>query len=296
MGIGTNRRRMLRQNRRMTTSTARPTRPHLALAAAAALVGCASLPKERVVGIEHTVPLETALDEPHVRIDLYVDRERMGPGARITRPVAEIAPGARPETVPEPSARLVANNAARSLCNELAPWVEWVEPGSDDALTARLVVTAIVPTNLAAAGASAVADVFIPGPARLPTGLGSLAMDGELVNAEGRTVAAVRWARGANAVTDNAQVSAIGDAWQLADEFGEELAKALLVDRKIAGARTPDRLPAEKVKANRALCSGWFGYLNPAAVGAGRLVPLTPELIDPGPPQEAAPDTGPRVP
>lgn len=287
---------MLRENRDMTIIPARLTRPLLVLSAAAALVGCASVPKERVVGIEHTVPLETVLDEPHVRIELYVDRDAIGRGARLTKPVAGIAPGARPEEVPEESARLVANNAARALCNELAPWVEWVEPGSDDALAARLVVTAIVPTSLAAAGASAVADVFIPGPARLPAGLGSLAMDAELVDAGGRTVAAVRWARGANAVTDNAQVSAIGDAWQLADEFGEELAKALLADRRVPGARNPERLAPEVVKANRERCSDWFGSVNLAALGAGRLVPLTPELIDPGPPQEAARDDDPRAP
>lgn len=280
----------------MSIRTPRPPRLLVALVATAALAGCASVPKSRVTGIEHTVPLETVLDESHVRIELYVDRDAVGRGARIARPVAEIAPGARPESIPEASANLVSNNAARSLCNELAPWVEWVEPGTGDALDARLVVTAMVPTSLAAAGASAVADVFIPGPARLPAGLGSLAMDGELVDAGGRTVAAVRWARGANAVTDNAQVSAIGDAWQLADEFGEELAKALLVDRRVAGARTPERLAPEVVKANRERCSGWFGSVNLAALGAGRLVPLTPELIDPGPPRAAARDEDPRAP
>lgn len=252
------------------------------------IVGCASVPKSRVVGIDHTVALETVLDEPHVRIDLYVDRSAVGPGSRIGRPVARIADGAYPEAIPVESATLVANNAARSLCNELAPYVEWVDDGAEGALSPRLVVTAIVPTSRAAAGASAVADIFIPGPARLPAGLGSLAMDAELLAGDGRTVAAVRWARGANAVTVNAQVSLIGDAWQLADEFGEEFAKALLVDRRTANAPRPVRLPADRVKANRERCSTWFGSLNPAAVGAGRFVPLTPELIDPGPPAAAS--------
>lgn len=268
----------------------------VALAAAATLVGCASVPKSRVVGIDHSVALETVVDEPHVRIELYVDRSAVGPGARLGRPVASIADGAYPEAIPAESARLVANNAARSLCNELAPYVEWVDDGAEDALSPRLVVTAIVPTNRAAAGASAVADIFIPGPARLPAGLGSLAMDGELLTADGRTVAAVRWARGANAVTDNAQVSAIGDAWQLADEFGEELAKALLVDRRAANVPRPERLPTEVVKANRERCTNWFGYVNPAALGAGRFVPLTPELIDPGPPKESEAGEAPRTP
>jgi len=259
----------------------------VALLATASLVGCASVPKERVVGIEHRVALETILDEPHVRIELYVDRNAIAPGARISRPVARIAEGARPESIPETSAKLVANNAARSLCNELAPYFELVEAGTADAFAPELVVTAIVPTNRGAAGASALVDLFIPGPARLPAGMGALAIDGELRAAEGTVVTAIRWARGANAVTDNAQVSVIGDAWQLADEFGEELAKALIKDRPKAGATPVPRLATEKVRANRERCTAWFGYLNPAAVGAGRLVPLTPEQIDPGPPTEA---------
>lgn len=280
----------------MSAAIVNPFRAVLALAVAATLVGCASVPKSRVVGIDHSMALETVLDEPHVRIELYVDRRAVGPGSRFRRPVTRIADGAYPEAIPVESADLVANNAARSLCNELAPYVEWVDDGAEDALSPRLVVTAIVPTSLAAAGASAVADIFIPGPARLPAGLGSLAMDGDLLAADGRTVAAVRWARGANAVTDNAQVSAIGDAWQLADEFGEELAKALLVDRRAANAPRPERLPTEVVKANRERCTAWFGYLNPAALGAGRFVPLTPELIDPGPPKESEAGEAPRTP
>jgi hypothetical protein len=259
-------------------------RPLLALMAAAALVGCAAIPQQRAPGIEHAVPLAVVVDEPHVRIELHVDREAIGRGARIAKPSATVAPGAFPDSIPASSVALVANNAARSLCNELAPYVEWVEPGTEEALAARLVVTAIVPTSRTAAGASAVADVFIPGPARLPAGLGALAIDGELVTRDGHTVAAIRWARGANSVTDNAQVSTVGDAWQLADEFGEELAEALLVDAENADARKPERLPADQVRANRDQCRAWFGYLNPAALGAGRLIPLTPELIDPGPP------------
>lgn len=269
----------------MNTLTSRSLRLFPAVVAAAALVGCASIPQQRASGIEHAVPLAVVVDEPHVRIELHVDRDAIGRGARIGKPAATVAPGAYPDSIPSASVELVANNAARSLCNELAPYVEWVEAGTEGALAARLVVTAIVPTSRTAAGASAVADVFIPGPARLPAGLGALAIDGDLVTIDGRTVAAIRWARGANAVTDNAQISTIGDAWQLADEFGEELAEALLTDSANADAPKPERMATEQIRANRDRCRAWFGYLNPAAVGAGRLVPLTPELIDPGPPQ-----------
>lgn len=249
------------------------------------LVGCAAIPEQRKVGIDHAVPLEAVVDEPHVRIELFVDRTAIRTGIPMRQPVARLAEGAYPDDLETESAELVANNAARSLCNELAPYVKWSDQPADDALAARLVVTAIVPTSRAAAGASAVADIFIPGPARLPAGLGALAVDADLVAADGDTVAAVRWARGANAVTDNAQVSMIGDAWQLADEFGEELAEALIIDRQRKDSPRLERLDADQIAANRAQCRQWFGYVNPAAIGAGRLVPLTPELIDPGPPE-----------
>ena len=249
------------------------------------LVGCAAIPEQREVGIDHAVPLAVVVDEPHVRIELFLDRTAIRTGIPMRQPVARLAEGAYPDDLETESAELVANNAARSLCNELAPYVKWSDQPEDDALAARLVVTAIVPTSRAAAGASAVADIFIPGPARLPAGLGALAVDADLLTADGGTVAAVRWARGANAVTDNAQVSMIGDAWQLADEFGEELAEALIIDRQRKDAPRLERLEADQIAANRAQCRQWFGYVNPAAIGAGRLVPLTPELIDPGPPE-----------
>jgi hypothetical protein len=248
------------------------------------LAACATVPAQRAAGIADTLPLVVTKDEAHVRIAVHVDRDVVGPGARFAAPTVEIAEGARPETVEPSSARLVANNAARSLCNELAPYVELVAPGSDGALRTRLVVTAITPTSRAAAGASALVDVFVPGPARPPAGLGALAIDGEVRDPADAPVAAIRWARGANPVTDNAQVSAIGDAWQLADTFGEEFARLLLRDAGDKNAPRPPRLAAAVVRANRARCAEWFGALNLAALGAGRLVPLAPEAIDPGPP------------
>jgi hypothetical protein len=257
------------------------------------LVGCAAIPEQRKVGIDHSVPLEVVVDEAHVRIELFVDRTAIRPRVPVRQPVATLAQGAYPGELDPKSAELVANNAARSFCNELAPYVNWSDQPAEDALAARLVVTAIVPTSRAAAGASAVADIFIPGPARLPAGLGALAVDADLVAADGRTVAAIRWARGANAVTDNAQVSMIGDAWQLADEFGEELAEALIVDRQQKEAVRLEKVDAEQIAANRAQCRQWFGYVNPAAIGAGRLVPLTPELIDPGAPKVPAAEDSP---
>jgi hypothetical protein len=256
--------------------------------AALALVACASVPPQRAPGIEHALPLSVAKEQAHVRIEVHVDRDAVGAGVRFAPPEVEIADGARPDGIDESSARLVANNAARSLCNELAPYVELVDGDAGDALRTRLVVTAITPTSRAAAGASALVDVFVPGPARLPAGLGALAIDGEVRDPEDTPVAAIRWARGANPVTDNAQLSGIGDAWQLADTFGEEFARLLLRDPSDPARARPERRAAETVRANRNRCAEWFGALNLAALGAGRFVPLAPEAIDPGPPKAPA--------
>lgn len=258
------------------------------LAVLALLLGaCASAPESRRAGLASTEPLETVTRERHLIVAQHIDTARLAEAPRFSLPRARIAEGAADPGITPAQAVLVANNAARSLCDALGNYAELVPAPEPGTLDPELVVTAIVATSAGASGASSVLGVFVPGPFRLPAGLGALAVDAELRDAEGRQVALMRWARGANAITDDAKVSAIGDAWQLADSFGEEFTRALLDrDTEKAGMQR-DRLDRERARANDALCDARYGVVNLAGRGASLLLPLAPEAIDPGPPAEA---------
>jgi hypothetical protein len=256
-----------------------------------ALTACATVPSSRPQSIASTAELELVADERHLRIEQYVDAIALQGTPRIALPMVAVAVGANDDAIAPTQANLVANHAARSLCNELADYTELVLRDDPQALDPRLVVTAIVPTSAAASGASSIIGVFVPGPFRLPAGLGALAVEAELVSQDGRQRAVMRWARGANSVTNDAKVSAIGDAWQLAAKFGEEFARALLdTDVKKAGMQRA-RVDRQRIDANRALCAKRFGTVNLAGRGASLLLPLAPEAIDPGRPSIDADDS-----
>lgn len=258
-----------------------------ALILAALSAACASVPNARESRVDASHALVAVADERHLRIDQYIDTEALADTPRMALPQVRVDDDAYDERVSEALATLVANNAARALCRELSRYAVLEARDDQTALDPQLVVTAIMPTSGAASGASSVLGFFVPGPFRLPAGLGGLAVDAQLLDQKGDAVAVMRWARGANAATDDAKVSAIGDAWQLADRFGREFARALLdTDAKLAGIQR-ERVDAATYKSNRALCAERFGTVNLAGRGASILLPLSPEAIDPGPPVAA---------
>lgn len=277
--------------RRSPLAGSRWPRASIMLAALLSLVGCASAPSRQTLVIPSEGELVSVLDRADARIQRYVDPKALESIERIRLPSVELLPEAAGPGITPEQADLVANHGARVLCNRLAPYFEIVderEPAAD-AAELRVVITAIAPTNAAVAGVSSLIDVVVPGPARLPAGLGGLAAEAELRSAGGEQVLVKAWARGANAVTKSAQVSPIGDAWQLAGDFGAELARALI--RSDANGQARPRLDEPLREAGRDKCRLAFGTVNLGARGVSRLVPLPPESFDAGrpkPPSAAA--------
>ena len=77
---------------------------------------------------------------------------------------------------------------------------------------------------------SAAAAFFIPGPLdlRAPGTLGALGVESEMIAGDGRQIAAVAWARQANAIgTDAPSLARAGDALQFAEPFADDVAKAM---------------------------------------------------------------------
>lgn len=260
----------------------------LSLVIACLTAGCASVPDVRESRVDGSRELVSVANERHRRIEQYIDTAALAQTPRMALPQVRIDAGAHGERISERQATLVGNNAARALCRELSRHVVLSSSAEQTALQPQLVVSAIMPTSGAASGASSLVGFFVPGPFRLPAGLGGLAIDAQLLDADGDAVAVMRWARGANAATNDAKVSSIGDAWQLAGLFGREFARALMdTDPRQTGVQR-ERVDAAIAKANRALCAERFGTVNVAGRGVSIFLPLSPEAIDPGPPVAAA--------
>jgi hypothetical protein len=137
----------------------------------------------------------------------------------------------------------VLTEVDRQVCYELSKRFTLVDAPSPEAATVKVGVTRIELTNRAGAAASAVANFFIPGPVslRAPGGVGGLWAEAELLTPDGAQAAAVVWSRQAMVVgADKPSLSAIGDAHQLAEPFGDAVASALARDRRPRPVATPD--------------------------------------------------------
>jgi hypothetical protein len=246
--------------------------------------GCASVPKDAQTSIQSANALSVIKDEKHLRIEQYVDREATQTLTQLQLPRYRIPTNAYAEPITEKQATLVANQAARSLCRELAPYVNFTDQTSPETATLTVAINAIKPTGVGSAGMSSLLGFVVPGPFRLPAGLGALSADVEVRSASDQQIFITRWARGANAITNDARLSRIGDAWQIAGKIGDDVGKSLLDNDPNKSGVQREELSSEQIKANRSLCDTAFGNVNIAARGAGALLPLSPEAMDSGPP------------
>jgi hypothetical protein len=116
------------------------------------------------------------------------------------------------------------------LCFELSERFAIAGPDVVADAEVRTAVTWFLPTGRAASAASAAAAFFIPGPLdlRAPGTLGALGAEAEMTTADGRQVAAIAWARQANAIgTDAPSLMKTGDALQFAEPFADDAARVM---------------------------------------------------------------------
>ena len=222
-------------------------------------------------------------DEDYAQAQRYLDIDAVLDARSARLPTIDVAESATAEGITDAQTRLVANRAAREVCNALAPFLELRQDEADLDIALRLV--AVQPTSRGAAGVSEVIGLFVPGPFRLPAGLGGLAIDG-VVRARDEDVLVLQWAEGASAVMEDARISTIGDAYQLAGDFADDFTAALVDPRGKEGDKRPRLDPAQR-KANQTLCRERFGSASVAGRGASFLLPLAPEAIDAGAPEAA---------
>lgn len=147
---------------------------------------------------------------------------------------ARIAPAAfSPEVAAELNEEqkaLVAAALNRTLCDRVAERYDIVSDGAPADLTVTSTITHLEKTEGGLAGASIAASALSPIPftPRLPIGMGSLAGESEVKDASGRQVAAMMWARGADAFTTDPRLSKIGDAYELSEAFGRDMGRMVI--------------------------------------------------------------------
>jgi hypothetical protein len=249
---------------------------------------CASAPGSRAGMLPAGLELETVRERRDSRFERRLDAELVRSATRVGVPRVSVVDGAISEDVTAEQAALVANRAGRSLCLRLIRHFELTamngvdsEPGD---LQLHLILTELQPTSVGLAGTSALMGVFVPGPFRLPAGLGGLSAEGEALLADAPALQ-LRWSKGANSMLDGAQMSTIGDAYHLANDLGKDYASSLIEALADVDGRK-ERVSAEQIDRNRSLCRLAFGEASLAGRGAAWLLPLAPESIDEGAPVE----------
>lgn len=164
---------------------------------------------------------------------------------------------------------LLAREADAQLCFEFTErYALAASPAEADARV-RAVITRVEPTGRAASALSAASGFFIPGPIglRVPGTVGGLGAEAEMLDRQGRQLAAVVWTRDAQPLgTDNPSLSRLGDALQLVEPFADAA----------AAAATPAGLKSRKIGADDP-CAAYGPRLRPegflAKMATGLYVP-----------------------
>lgn len=197
----------------------------------------------------------------------------------------------------EKQMRLVSNAVDRALCAGLSERFEVRPSGQPADLAVRAVITHLGATDVTTAGVSKVVNIGstvasaatgVPVPSvRIPLGMGGLSVEAEASTLERRQVAAMTWARGADSLTTQAQLSEEADAYQLAKQFSEDFVTLLVTGSDPLKDQRPSLPTAQEVneyfgaKPKYAACEQ-FGS-NPGLGGTlGVAIGLPPNWTDSG--------------
>ena len=246
------------------------------------LNACASVPQTSGVQLVSDKPLETVTDEQGRNVSRYVDAARLSAIKSYVLPEINLTLPVENPDISKEQLALISNALNRSICTRLGQYLTAETDASGNAMRVEVSLTGITPTSRSIAGLSAAVDTFVPGPFRIPVGMGAIALDARASNDQG-TLAFMRWAKGANPVFNSAKVSSIGDAYALIETFTREFGQLLL--QAAGGEEKRAKLPEQEIQSNETLCENRFGKVDPVGKGASFLIPLSPEFIDKGKPE-----------
>lgn len=265
----------------------------LGLAIVALLPGCASAPLVEGGGLSSYGTMTTS-DGLVTKSRFSVDKQQVS-AAKTVRISPTIFPQAAAPKLSQEQRTLVANALDRALCVGLSDRFTVVTPNEPADLTVRAAITRAEATDEVAAGVSVATSlgmnfvktsVPIPTP-RVPIGMGSLSVEADAIDAAGRPRAAMLWARGATAFFSSPKVSKAGDAYDLAEAFGEDFGSLLVKGASPFEGFSIDLPSWHKIKSSagfspkHAACERHGRY--PGIAGAlGGQIGLPPEWTDGG--------------
>ncbi|MBN9055133.1 MAG: DUF3313 domain-containing protein [Rhizobiales bacterium] len=209
---------------------------------ALAATGCTSMP----ITESGTLTSYSNLGPPKGKMGkkrrLYVDGRQLADVKTVRLIPTSFTYSAASRIKSEADRSLVSNALDRALCVALSDRYRMVPSDQPADLTIRSVVTDIVPTNKAVAGAATVvsvaggfaipSDVPLVGIPRIPYGLGGLAVEAEAVDNFSVQRAAMMWGRGANFIQDKPRYSEVGDAYGLATKFASDFSRMLITGKE----------------------------------------------------------------
>ncbi|WP_369058972.1 DUF3313 domain-containing protein [Caulobacter sp. 73W] len=189
------------------------------------LAACASAPLKPGGNLASYDGL-TKAEGPRTKARIRYDAAALGKARTAHIAPATFSPEVAAELNEEQKA-LVAAALNRTLCDRVAQRYDIVPQGERADLTVTSTITHLEKTEGGLAGASIAASALSPIPftPRLPIGMGSLAGKSEVKDASGKQVAAMMWARGADAFTTDPRLSKIGDAYELSEAFGRDMGR-----------------------------------------------------------------------
>jgi hypothetical protein len=250
------------------------------------LNACANIPKTVGKQLPNDKPLELITDEQGRQVSRYVDAKLLKELTGYALPDAKLILPNGTEDISQTQLDLISNALNRSMCNRLGQYLTPKTSPVELDLRIDFALTGITATSRAASGLSSAAGFFVPGPFRIPIGMGAIALDAKATSNQ-QTAAFIRWAKGANPVFNSGKVSTIADAYELVETFSREFSELLLSGANKVTFR--EKLSATDIELNEALCLANYGAVDTINKGASFLLPLSPEFIDKGKPSNLLP-------
>ncbi len=257
------------------------------------VAGCATAPLDEAGSLSSYSDLAAA-DGLVTKTKLRVNKDAVLAAKTVRLVPATFSDAARRDGVSDAQRALVANAVNRSLCAGLSERFEVVSASDPADLTVHAVITHMTVTDPNAVAATKVASVaksfLLPGvpvpTPRLPIGLGTLSIEAEARARNGTQDAAMVWGRGANALSGSARVSNVGDAYELANAFGEDFSKLMVTGespfKSLSGPPSAERLQSWAGGAPKYAACEVFGREQGVTGLVSGAVGLPPEWTDKG--------------
>lgn len=246
---------------------------------------CANIPKTSVNTLQTDKSLEQVTEQQGRKVARYTDDQLLAKLTGFALPQARLVLPESSKSITQEQLDIVSNALNRSMCNRLGKYLTAQPTPKPEDLHIEFSLTGITPTSRVASTISAVAGFLVPVPLplRIPIGMGSIALDAKATTND-QTAAFMRWAKGANPAINSGKVSTIADAYELVETFSKEFSLLLLEGAN--NVKTRNKLTENEIKNNEALCLARYGSVNLASKGASFFLPLSPEFIDSGQPEQ----------